>query len=64
MRKFLLGTLGLVAMAAPALAADLPVKAPPPVYVAPMYNWSGFYIGANGGWGSSDNCWDVVTVAA
>ncbi len=62
MRKFLLSTLGLVALAAPALAADLPVKAPPPV-VAPMYNWSGFYIGGNGGWGRSDNCWDVFAPA-
>jgi opacity protein-like surface antigen len=36
-----------------ALASDLPVKAP--VYrapIAPLYNWSGFYVGANlgGGW--------------
>jgi outer membrane immunogenic protein len=62
MKKFLLGTFGVVVMAAPALAADLPVKAPPPVYVAPLYNWSGFYIGGNGGWGASDNCWDVFTV--
>jgi len=58
MKKFLLGTLGLVAMAAPALAADLPVKAPPPM-IPPMFNWSGFYIGGDGGWGRSDNCWDV-----
>jgi outer membrane immunogenic protein len=62
MKNILLGTIGLVAMAAPAFAADLPVKAPPP-YVAPMYNWSGFYIGGNGGWGESDNCWNVVTPA-
>jgi outer membrane immunogenic protein len=62
MRRFLLGTLGVVAMAAPALAADLPVKAPPPV-VIPMYNWSGFYIGGNGGWGQSDSCWNVFTPA-
>jgi outer membrane immunogenic protein len=62
MRKFLLSTLGLVTMAAPALAADLPVKAPP-VYVPPMYNWSGFYIGADGGWGRSENCWDVFPAA-
>jgi outer membrane immunogenic protein len=55
MRKFLLSTIGLVTMAAPALAADLPVKAPP-VYIPPMYNWSGFYIGADGGWGRSNNC--------
>jgi outer membrane immunogenic protein len=62
MKKFVLGTLSLVAMAAPALAADLPVKAPPPP-VNPMYNWSGFYIGGNAGWGQSDNCWNVVTAA-
>jgi outer membrane immunogenic protein len=62
MQKFLLGTLGLFAMAAPALAADLPVKAPPPP-VIPMYNWSGFYIGGNAGWGRSDDCWNVVTAA-
>ncbi|SRR5579871_3886885 len=37
-----------------ALAADLPVKAPP--MVAPVYNWTGFYIGANGGysWGRAN----------
>ena len=57
MKKFLLGTVGLVAlgMAAPAVAADMAVKAAPVPYVAPMYNWSGFYIGINGGWGSSRN---------
>jgi len=43
-------------MAAPASAADI-VKTPPPApYVAPIYNWAGFYIGANGGWGQSRNC--------
>ena len=59
MKRFLLGTVGLVALgltAVPALAADMAVKAAPPVpYVSPMYNWSGFYIGINGGWGSSRN---------
>jgi len=58
MKKFLLGTLGLVAMVAPAVAADLPVKAPPPM-IPPMFNWSGFYIGGNGGWGRSDDCWNL-----
>jgi outer membrane immunogenic protein len=57
MKKFLLNTVGLVALGlAPASAADLAArpytKAPPPM-VAPYYDWSGFYIGANGGWGSS-----------
>jgi outer membrane immunogenic protein len=28
-----------------------------------IYDWSGFYIGANGGWGQSRNCWDFVTAA-
>ncbi len=49
----------VAAISAPAVAADMrmPVKAPPPV-VAPIYNWTGFYIGANGGWGQVENCWD------
>jgi outer membrane immunogenic protein len=37
----------------PALAADLPVKAPPaPPPPAPVFSWNGFYIGANigGAW--------------
>jgi len=69
MKKFLLGTIGLVAlgMAAPAVAADLPARPytpPPPPYVAPIYDWSGFYIGGNGGWAQSRNCWDFVGVVA
>ena len=61
MKKFLLGTVGLLAlgMAAPATAADLAArpytKAPPPM-VAPIYDWTGFYIGGNGGWGQSNSC--------
>ena len=34
-------------------------KAPPPV-IAPIYDWSGFYIGANAGWGESRNCLDLI----
>jgi outer membrane immunogenic protein len=63
MKKFLLATVALVALAAPAAAADLAArpytKAPPPM-LAPLYDWSGFYIGVNGGWGSSRKCWDFV----
>jgi outer membrane immunogenic protein len=65
MKKFLLGTAGLVALSlsAPASAADLAArpytKAPP--MVAPIYDWTGFYTGVNGGWGSARNCWDFVT---
>jgi outer membrane immunogenic protein len=48
-----LAALGLIALAAvqPAFAADAPVyKASPPAAVA-IFNWSGFYIGVNGGYG-------------
>ena len=67
MKSFLLASVGIVAlvgMAAPASAADMAVKARPPApVVAPIYDWTGFYIGANGGWGQSRNCWDFVDVA-
>jgi outer membrane immunogenic protein len=36
----------------PALAADMAMKAPPPP--APTYNWTGFYIGGNAGYGWND----------
>ncbi len=62
MKRFLLAAVGLLAlgMAAPASAADMAVRAPPPP-PAPLpviYDWSGFYVGANGGWGQSRNCVD------
>ena len=64
MKKLLLATTGLVAlvgMAAPASAADMAVKARPPApVIAPIYDWTGFYIGANGGWGQTRNCWDFL----
>ena len=66
MKKILVGAIGAVAlsMSAPASAADLAArpytKAPPPM-VAPIYDWTGFYIGANGGWGQSHGCVDFVT---
>ena len=31
--------------------------------LAPIYDWTGFYIGGNGGWGESRNCWDFIGVA-
>jgi outer membrane immunogenic protein len=63
MKKFLLGTVGLIALGiAPASAADVasrPYAAPAP-YIQPVYDWSGFYIGGNAGGGWSHNCWDVT----
>src|SRR5271165_4552970 len=60
MKKFLLGVIGLAAMgAAPVFAADLPVRTytKAPAMIAVVYDWSGFYIGLNGGGGWSHNCW-------
>ncbi|MGB6966673.1 MAG: hypothetical protein WBD90_19720, partial [Xanthobacteraceae bacterium] len=52
-RKLLVATAVLAALVGtPAFAADMaaPVyKAPPPA--APMFRWTGFYIGLNGGYG-------------
>jgi outer membrane immunogenic protein len=50
-RRFLLVSLVLAGGVQAVSAADLPLKAPPP---APVYNWTGFYVGANvgGGWGN------------
>jgi outer membrane immunogenic protein len=64
MKKFLLSSAGLLALVlgTPASAADMAVKAPPPAPIPVMYNWSGFYIGGNGGWAQSRNCWDFLTV--
>jgi outer membrane immunogenic protein len=63
-KSLLLVTASFVALgaAAPAVAADLAArpytKAPP--MIAAIYDWSGFYIGINGGGGSSRNCWTLV----
>jgi outer membrane immunogenic protein len=50
---------------APAFAADLPAwtytKAP--AIVAPIYDWSGFYVGINGGGASSRECYTITSVA-
>ena len=64
MKKFLLGTVALVALAivTPAAAADMgarmPMKAPP--MMEPVWNWTGFYIGINGGGGWGRSRWDLL----
>jgi outer membrane immunogenic protein len=52
MHKLLLTAL-LTTVAIPALAADLPGKAPRQTPVA-AFNWAGFYAGVNGGYGWGD----------
>jgi outer membrane immunogenic protein len=56
---------GLLFGASVAGAADLPARsyyATPPMFAA-AYDWSGFYLGANGGIGGERNCWTVTNVA-
>src|SRR5262249_38298530 len=56
MKKTLLSNVAasaLFMMSGAALAADLPGRpaySPQPV-MAPVYNWTGMYLGINGGWG-------------
>src|ERR1700741_4188098 len=44
-----------------ASAADLAARpyTKAPVPIAAIYNWTGFYLGVNGGGGWSHKCWDV-----
>ena len=53
MKKFLLGTVALIALgAAPAVAADMaarPYTKAPAYMPAPIYNWTGFYLGGHVG---------------
>ena len=53
MKKILLASVGVLALGiASASAADIarrPMPGKAPVYVTPAYNWTGFYVGINGG---------------
>ncbi len=57
MQKLLLATVAVITVAGAhcAMAADMPLKAPPPAPPA-IYDWTGFYTGLNVGaaWGSYD----------
>jgi outer membrane immunogenic protein len=53
MKRFLLAGAALVAMVSASSAADLAAPVEEPV-VAP-FTWTGFYIGAHGGWGFADS---------
>jgi outer membrane immunogenic protein len=46
----------------PAFSADMPimpVKGAPPPFIAPFYNWTGFYVGINGGYGFGTSRWTL-----
>ncbi|PWE76191.1 membrane protein [Bradyrhizobium sp. SUTN9-2] len=65
MKKLAFATAALMALfTGAASAADLAArpytKAPA---IAPIYDWSGFYVGINGGGGWADKCWDIYNDA-
>jgi outer membrane immunogenic protein len=57
LRRTLLASVGAMALTGAALAADLPSRAPPPVYIPPPPVWTGLYVGINAGgtWNSSNS---------
>jgi outer membrane immunogenic protein len=61
MKRILMAAAFALAAGGPALAADLPMPAPVPphayVPAVPYYNWTGFYIGINGGGAFGNTSW-------
>jgi outer membrane immunogenic protein len=60
MRRVLFSTISLLALSAThTLAADLPRSMPTkaPAVFAPVYSWTGFYLGINGGYGWGESDW-------
>jgi len=59
MRKYLLAGAAVAAFSVGAQAADLPSRgvapAPAPIYAAPIFTWTGFYVGLNAGYGFGGN---------
>jgi len=62
MKKSILASVGsiLLSLLSPAFAADMPIKGVPAPYAAPYYNWTGFYVGINGGYGWGHSNWSVL----
>ena len=63
MKRVLIAAAAITVAACSAQAADLAArpyytKAAPPMMAA-VYDWTGLYVGLNGGYGSSSNCWYV-----
>src|SRR3954467_3783737 len=52
-----IAALALLILPMAAHSADLPRSYKAPVYVAPVYNWTGFYVGINGGYGWGQSKW-------
>lgn len=62
MKKILLSSVALLGLTAGAMAADLPSRrAPAPIVAAaPIFTWTGFYVGVNAGVGFNNGDDDIV----
>src|SRR3712207_2812638 len=66
MKKILLSSVALLGLATGAMAADLPSRraAPAPIIAAaPIFTWTGFYVGVNAGYGWSNDDFDAIDLA-
>src|SRR5271155_4935149 len=58
MKKLLIGLVTLIGLGGSALAADLPMKAPP--MAPPPFDWGGLYVGGSMGWFGSHSNWQYT----
>jgi outer membrane immunogenic protein len=65
MKRILFAAAFALAAGGQALAADLPIPGPPPAYLPAvlLYNWTGFYIGVNGGGAFGNSNWTDPALA-
>jgi outer membrane immunogenic protein len=63
-RQILLASVGAIAIAGSAFAADLPSRAPPPVYLPPppIFTWTGLYMGGQIGYAWGNDPIDEVNI--
>ncbi len=70
MKRMLIAGVFVLAAAGQALAADMPAPYPSPQPPASYYpaaapfNWGGFYVGANGGYGFGTSSWSAAEVTS
>jgi outer membrane immunogenic protein len=67
MKPIIVAVVALLAGMGRVMAADMPVPqaapVPPPVYFPAYYNWSGIYLGVNGGYGFGQSKWTNAGVS-